>query len=91
MLLMSPKNPPAQNASLMQQTECHHLFHSEEMAGIIKDIKSVAGSGVKFPLMQPFKHWVNAFTKPYPHSKSFEDAKWDPIIVAHSSGSTGES
>lgn len=38
----------------------------------------------------PFDHWSRLFSKPFVYEKSFEDSKWDPILVLHSSGSTGK-
>ena len=41
-------------------------------------------------VVSPFDEWVSASTKSYEYIKSFEEAIDDPIIVLHSSGSTGD-
>ncbi|KAM4058812.1 male sterility protein [Hirsutella rhossiliensis] len=33
--------------------------------------------------------WLNAEPQLFPYSKSFEEAQWDPMVVLHTSGSTG--
>ena len=51
------------------------------MAGALGVVASIA----------PLDDWIASYTKPCPFQKSFEEAKYDPVLVLHSSGSTGES
>lgn len=85
---MSPRNPAAQNVSLLDQTACRRIFFSTEMAKVVEAVKSLMPA-LEVTTVQPLSHWIDAFVKPYPYTKSYEDAKWDPIAVLHSSGSTG--
>ena len=41
-----------------------------------------------YPL-EHLDYWIETYSRPYPYTKTFEEAKWDPILVMHSSGSTG--
>lgn len=50
---MSPKNPPAQNALPMEQTNCRHLFHSAEMTGVVEVVKALAHS-IELAVIKPF-------------------------------------
>lgn len=45
--------------------------------------------GLKKFEMQPWTYYLQHYEKPFPFTKSFEDTKWDPVVVMHSSGSTG--
>jgi acyl-CoA synthetase (AMP-forming)/AMP-acid ligase II len=37
----------------------------------------------------PLDDWIASYIEPFPFTKGYEEAKDDPIIVLHSSGSTG--
>ena len=37
------------------------------------------------------EHWLDApIVDPYPYTKTFEQARCEPFVVVHTSGSTGE-
>ena len=40
--------------------------------------------------MGPLEEWIASYDKSYPYQKPFEQAKDDPIVIVHSSGSTGD-
>ncbi|KAI1074574.1 acetyl-CoA synthetase-like protein [Whalleya microplaca] len=62
------------NASLLEQTQCSHLLYALEVENLV---------------IQLLQEKTNPETKHYIFNKSYEDAKWDPILILHSSGSTG--
>ena len=39
--------------------------------------------------MKTFDHWLSIESEAMPYIKSFEEARYDPVLVLHSSGSTG--
>ena len=86
--MLSPKNTPQQNASLIQQTQCNKFFVSPELAPVAKAVQSQSPD-VQLQAVQEFDHWLDTYTKHFPFDKPLEIAKWDPILVLHSSGSTG--
>lgn len=87
--MLSPKNTPQQNASLMQQTNCNKFFVSPELAPVAKAVQSQLRH-VMLQAVQDFDHWLDTYTKHFPFDKPLEQAQWDPILVLHSSGSTGK-
>lgn len=88
-LFASARNPPDQNASLVQQTQSTLILHSAELERVVKGIQELLPD-VKNEVVPPLDHWINAFTEKFPYTKTFEEAKWDPILYVHSSGSTGQ-
>lgn len=89
LLVPSPRNPPATNLHLMQQTKSSKLLHAEELAPLIKPLKELAPS-VTFDAVPSFQVMFDTQAEHYPYQKSFEEARDDPIVVLHSSGSTGK-
>lgn len=87
-MFVSPKNTDAQNAALLQSTKCTKMLCSSEMKSVALSVKS-AYPDLQVEEIKPFKNWVAEHSKPFVFSKSYEEAKHDPIIVLHSSGSTG--
>ncbi|PQE06777.1 nrps-like enzyme protein [Rutstroemia sp. NJR-2017a BBW] len=88
-LLPSARNPTLQNVSLLQQTNCTRLFHSPELANLAKELQASVDNGLDIVEIASFDHWVDAYQRPYPFTKSFEEARFDPVLILHSSGSTG--
>ena len=89
-LLPSSRNPTPQNISLLQQTGCTKFFHSLELTSLAKELqRSFENELLQTVELADFDHWLNQYENPYPFTKSFEEARFDPILVLHSSGSTG--
>lgn len=88
LLVPSPRNPPATNLHLMQQTKSSKLLYAEELAPLIKPLKALAPS-VTYDAVPSFQVMFDSQPEHYPYQKSFEEARNDPIVVLHSSGSTG--
>jgi acyl-coenzyme A synthetase/AMP-(fatty) acid ligase len=40
-------------------------------------------------LVPSLGEWAQSRAEPFPYEKSFEEAEWDPMVVLHSSGTTG--
>ncbi|KAF3764063.1 hypothetical protein M406DRAFT_107415 [Cryphonectria parasitica EP155] len=81
-------NPAATNASLFEQTKCSKIIYGAEVKPLVDQLCQLTGA---FALQMPSLDELLA-TEPreYTYSrKNFEDAKNDPILVLHSSGSTG--
>jgi len=39
-------------------------------------------------MVPPLDDWLND-AAPFPYAKSFNEARWDPLVILHTSGSTG--
>lgn len=72
----------------MSKTGSDKLLHAAELAPFIKPIEALATS-VTSRAVPSLKEMLDSKAEPYPFSKSFEEARNDPIAVLHSSGSTG--
>ena len=89
-LFISPRNPIDQNVALLTQMRCTKFFHSHEMIELGRQLQQAMGDDLHHAVeIGPFDQWIDAYTTPYPYVKSFEDARFDPVVVLHSSGSTG--
>ena len=86
--MLSPKNTSQQNAMLLQQTNCSKFFLSPELAPVAKAVQSQIPN-LNLQAVQDFDYWLDNYTGPFPFEKTLDEAKWDPILVLHSSGSTG--
>lgn len=89
-LFPSPRNTTWINDSLLEQTACNTFFASPEMMPKAQaqqqerqqlKILSVASLDDMLADDGEGKH--------YPFDKDFATARWDPVVVLHSSGSTG--
>ena len=73
----------------MNQTGSTKLLYAPESASLIKPLQDIAPS-VSSNAVPDFQVMLESHPKRYPYHKSFSEARNDPILVLHSSGSTGE-
>ncbi|KAL9084959.1 MAG: hypothetical protein Q9165_007825 [Trypethelium subeluteriae] len=86
--LPSPRNPAEVNAALLNQTECSKIIYTGEVKPVVDKIcKSTKASAIAVAPFQDLLR-MDSRTNNSPE-KAFEDAKNDPILILHSSGSTG--
>lgn len=89
MLFPSPRNPPLTNASLLEQTGCSVIIQAAEVAPIVKQLEAVK-SGLQSFTSFSFQEMLESEHKPFSYvEQTYEEAKNNPIVVLHSSGSTG--
>jgi len=76
------------NVSLLEQTRCTKFLYSTEMTQKVlelqenkKDLQAFAVSSLN--------DIIGGYDKEYPYHEEFEKVQWNPILVLHSSGSTG--
>lgn len=88
-LLPSPRNALATNISLMEQTRSSKVVYVQEMEALFKGL--VASKPELSSLMiGSLDELLNADEAPVvPYQPNFDEAVDDPIVVLHSSGSTG--
>ena len=88
-LLLSAGNAARQNLKLMNANACTKFFYTLERRGHADQLQDLS-SDVESIEVAPFNDWVFREWKPFPFRLiSYEEAKWDPVIAAHTSGSTG--
>ncbi|KAI9879042.1 MAG: hypothetical protein M1830_009784 [Pleopsidium flavum] len=88
LLLPSMRNSTWMNVSLLEQTGCTKFFYSTEMTPKVHDLQA-AKKDLQIFDVQPLDDMIQGHTKHYPYEEAFEDVRWNPILVLHSSGSTG--
>jgi acyl-coenzyme A synthetase/AMP-(fatty) acid ligase len=76
------------NASLLEQTKCSHLLYAPEFEALVRPLIEHRPDLQLHPI-QSLETLVQPNTPHYPYKKSYEAAKWDTILILHSSGSTG--
>ena len=73
----------------MGQTGSTKLLNSSELAPVVKKILSQETT-VRNETVPSFDEMLNSTVEHYPYDKEFSEAKDDPVVVLHSSGSTGK-
>jgi acyl-coenzyme A synthetase/AMP-(fatty) acid ligase len=87
--LPSPRNPTAVNVSLLEQTQCSRLVHSIEVGPVAKTLKA-ALSGLQCEQLPSLDELLAAPATKYMYDLKYEDVYREPILILHSSGSTGQ-
>ncbi|KAL2839422.1 acetyl-CoA synthetase-like protein [Aspergillus pseudoustus] len=87
-LFISPRNSVEAQVNLFNKTDCDLLYHDQAFTPMAKPW--VAGRpGMKSVVIPAWDEWVSTPVDPFPYTKTFEEAEWDPFVVLHTSGSTG--
>ena len=89
LMIPSVRNSLPQHLSVFDAARCNKVFYTPEMKSRIEELKQSK------PELQAFEvpsldELITASSKHYPYTKAWRDARTDPILVAHSSGSTGK-
>lgn len=87
-LFISPRNSQEGQLNLFEQTNCHIIWFE----GSYKDMVQswVQERDMHTFMTFPVAAWFpEEQIEPYPYNKTFEEAEWDPLVVLHTSGSTG--
>ena len=72
----------------MQQTNCTKVLYACEVAVLVQGLKS-ASEKVDLIEVLSLSDMINAEIPVFYYNETFEDAINNPIVVLHSSGSTG--
>ncbi|KAK4447368.1 hypothetical protein QBC34DRAFT_440122 [Podospora aff. communis PSN243] len=87
-LLISPRNSMEGQLNLFEMTNCHTLWFD----GMFKEVVQswLHERDMQAILMRDIDSWFpEEHIDPYPYKKTFEEAEWDPLVLLHTSGSTG--
>ena len=85
----NPGNPVHDNLAILEQTSCVKAFYSEELEDLLVQYRRFRPQLLAFEL-PPLMHFFESTAQPFPyHPKPWDEAKYEPIVVLHSSGTTG--
>lgn len=88
MFYSSPRNRPEIQVALLEKLRCTILFTPEEMSETTRfALENRQMNTYALPDLDYF-FARKPVVEPYPYSKTFEEARKDPYVVLHSSGST---
>ncbi len=88
MLLLGPRNTVDQNLNLLQRAGCVRLVYGQEMARQAQHLRT-KHVDLSIHELPPHHELVAQATIPYPFIKTFSSAWNDPVLMLHSSGTTG--
>ncbi|KAJ4022702.1 hypothetical protein NW766_001749 [Fusarium irregulare] len=86
-LFISPRNTPAVQLSLFEDTKCNVLYCTESFEAVMKPC--LEQRKMQLCIIDSIEHFLNVSSSPFPYEKSIDQARWDPLVVLHTSGSTG--
>ncbi|CAM1502330.1 Fc.00g043140.m01.CDS01 [Cosmosporella sp. VM-42] len=89
LLLNSPRNTLEAHLSLFEETHCNTFLLPPRFPLPIVG-KILEARPMRVVEIFDMKHWVEGGPEePYPYSKTYAEAKSEPFVVLHTSGSTG--
>ncbi|KAM7205204.1 hypothetical protein V8F20_003341 [Naviculisporaceae sp. PSN 640] len=87
-LFISPRNSQEGQLNLFELTHCHFIVFDTLYSSIVsgwlqeRDMRAIVAL--------PFDDWFYCEkVEPFPYTKTFEEAEWDPLLLLHTSGTTG--
>ncbi|XXH02838.1 hypothetical protein Hte_009225 [Hypoxylon texense] len=87
-LFVSPRNSDEAQMNLLDRTDCRFICFPDSHRDVVRpwlDIRNMLAVEAG-----PLDSWLSSHgAEPFPYSKTFEQAEWDPFVVLHTSGSTG--
>ncbi|CAJ2512511.1 Uu.00g055260.m01.CDS01 [Anthostomella pinea] len=87
-LLISPRNSQEGQMSLFDKTDCRVLaFPASHRKMVQPWLQEREMQAVEVGPME--KWFVEHDVTPFPYTKTFAQAEWEPLVVLHTSGSTG--
>ena len=87
-LLISPRNSLEGDLNVIDKSDCHIWFlPSQGLGNIDKILKIRQMQTVEVPELDYFIDETTV--SHYPYEKTYEEARRDPFIILHTSGSTG--
>ncbi|KAG9508149.1 putative NRPS-like protein biosynthetic cluster [Fusarium musae] len=86
-LFISPRNTPAVQLSLFETTDCRYLYTIESFKSAMQSC--LDQRTMEVAMIESIDTLLNVTPKPFPYSRTVEQARWDPLVVLHTSGSTG--
>lgn len=88
-MLNSVRNSDSGNLSLLEETVCDKFFCSSEFEAGVKSLQKKSPSLNVFAI-PTFEEMSNGAGTHYPYNKPWFESHEDPILICHTSGSTGK-
>lgn len=89
-MVPSIRNSLSMNIALLKRTNCDKIFYSKEVAHLVEELKAARPSVVAV-LMPSLDDLIESRCEVYPYNKTFAEAEDHPVLICHTSGSTGKS
>lgn len=96
MIFPSPRNSNEAHYAVMKAAGCSKFLHARTTAALAQSLKdgwphAEGASGELFTLQVPeYQEFLDEAPAPhYPYEKTFDEAKNDPFLILHTSGTTG--
>ncbi|KAF4955998.1 hypothetical protein FGADI_4171 [Fusarium gaditjirri] len=86
-LFISPRNTPAVQLSLFDATSCRYLYTTESFRSTMQPC--LDQRTMEVAMIESIDHLLSVTPKPFPYSRTIEQVRWDPLVILHTSGSTG--
>ncbi|KAL8732298.1 MAG: hypothetical protein Q9166_002870 [cf. Caloplaca sp. 2 TL-2023] len=87
-LLASPRNRLEAHLALLESTQCHVLLTADPPSKGAQEILS--RRSMRHVIVPEVEQWLEAqMVPPYPYTRTFDEARYEPFVVVHTSGSTG--
>ncbi|KAI1619274.1 hypothetical protein EDD37DRAFT_217483 [Exophiala viscosa] len=88
LLCISVRNSDAGYVSLLEVTKCTKFICTSELVGRGKQMRDLV-KGLRLHQLPSYQEIIATKTDDYVWNKTFADAENDPILICHTSGSTG--
>ncbi|VZH87533.1 unnamed protein product [Fusarium fujikuroi] len=86
-LFISPRNTPAVQLSLFEATNCRYIYTTDSFGSVMQPCLDQRTMDIA--MIESIDHLLSVTPDPFPYSRTMEQARWDPLVVLHTSGSTG--
>lgn len=87
-LFISTRNSTEGQLNLFELTNCNTIWFEASYKTLVQEWQNERDMEVIMTL--PIDKWFpEERIEPYPYNKTFEEAEWDPLLLLHTSGSTG--
>ena len=77
------------NISLLEQTKCTKFLYTTEVSQKIRDLQAQKKDLQTFAV-QSLNDMLRGPSEHYSYEVKFSDVRFDPVLILHSSGSTGK-
>ena len=83
----SPRNSLEGQLSLLEKTNCHVFYFADAYRSVVEPLLPYRQmEAVEAPDVST---WLSSNSAPFPYDRTLEQSRWDPLVVLHTSGSTG--
>lgn len=86
-LFISPRNSLEAQLSLFKKTQCAQILYESSMQSTVEPWLQFYPMPAK--AVPPLDAWLQSTASHVPYNVSFEEARFHPLVVLHTSGSTG--